>query len=266
VTAVLDRDLVVVSGPDTFSFLQSLVSQDLDTVADGGWTHSLLLTPQGKIDSEFRLVRRGPEEAWLDVEAGFGAALGASLNRFRIRVKATVEDRSEGWGMVAAPGAEVRALDGGFSFGDQAIGPRAALEALEVPGALDAAGYERWRVESGIPRLGAELDDSVIPQEALLDRDAVSFSKGCFLGQELVCRIDTRGHVNKYLRRLRAEGAGPLAVESALSADGKAVGSVTSSVGDVALGYVRREIEPGARLGAGDVTVLVEEIHPSSGS
>jgi folate-binding protein YgfZ len=259
VTAVLDRDLVVVSGPDTFSFLQSLVSQDLDTVADGGWTHSLLLTPQGKIDSEFRLMRRGPEEAWLDVEAGFGAALAASMRRFRIRVKADVEDRSAGWGMVAA-GAELPAPDGGYSFGEEVVGPRETLEGLDAPGALDAAGYERWRVESGIPKLGAELDDSVIPQEALLDRDSVSFTKGCFLGQELVCRIDTRGHVNKYLRRLRPEGAGSLAVGDELSADGKAVGSVTSSAGDVALGYVRREIEPGARLQAGDVTVLVEEI------
>jgi folate-binding Fe-S cluster repair protein YgfZ len=100
----------------------------------------------------------------------------------------------------------------------------------------------------------------------LLDQDAVSFTKGCFLGQELVCRIDTRGHVNKHLRRLRVEGAGSLAVGDELSADAKVVGAVTSSAGDVALGYVRREVEPGARLQSGSAEVLVEEIHPSSGS
>src|SRR5262249_57984270 len=93
---------------------------------------------------------------------------------------------------------------GGFAV----VGPpatvaaaRNGLAAAGVPG-CSADAFETLRIEAGVPRQGFELDDKTIPQEAFLERDAVSFTKGCFLGQELVCRIDTRGHVNKYLRRL----------------------------------------------------------------
>jgi folate-binding protein YgfZ len=93
-----------------------------------------------------------------------------------------------------------------------------------------------------------DIDDKTIPQEAFLERDAVSFTKGCFLGQELVCRIDTRGHVNRFLRRItNIEGDWP-GRGSEIVVGGKVVGELTSvappdlAVG--ALGYVRREVEP----------------------
>ena len=97
--------------------------------------------------------------------------------------------------------------------------------------------------------MGADLDETTIPQEAFLERDAVSFTKGCFLGQELVCRIDTRGHVNRCSRSLRATRPAPAAGGAELVADGKVVGTVTSSaVGSggapIAIAYVRREVEP----------------------
>ena len=106
--------------------------------------------------------------------------------------------------------------------------------------------------------MGADVDEKTIPQEAGLDATAVSFTKGCFVGQELVCRIDTRGHVNRSLRRLRAAG-GVLAVGSDLVLDGKVVGQVTSSAGDVALAMVRREV-PDGMVEAGGVGVTVETI------
>jgi len=108
--------------------------------------------------------------------------------------------------------------------------------------------YEAARIAAGVPRLGLDVDAKTIPQEASLERDAVSFTKGCFLGQELVCRLDTRGHVNRYLRRLTvAQGASaPRGAE--IVAGDKAVGTVTSAAGSVALGYVRREIEPPAEV------------------
>ena len=84
---------------------------------------------------------------------------------------------------------------------------RASCEAGAVE--IDADAYEALRVEAGVPRQGFDIDETTIPQEAFLERDAVSFTKGCFVGQELVCRIDTRGHVNRLLRRLRADA--PLA-------------------------------------------------------
>src|SRR4051794_3239838 len=95
-----DRGFVTVTGPDTYSFLQALVSADLDPLADGDAVHSLLLAPQGKLDVDFRLLRIGPEEAWLDCAPGFGAQLATSLTRFRIRVKAEIADRTDEFGML----------------------------------------------------------------------------------------------------------------------------------------------------------------------
>jgi tRNA-modifying protein YgfZ len=254
--SVLDRDLVVVHGTDAFSFLQSLVSQDLDPVGDGEAVDSLLLSPQGKLDVVFRLVRVG-EEAWLDCDAGFGAQLAASLNRFRIRVQAEVDDRSGGWGMVAVRGGDGAAPpDGclGFANGD-VIGPVVSLEAIADRG-LDVDAYERWRIEAGVARLGIDVNEKTIPQEASLERSAVSFTKGCFLGQELVCRIDTRGHVNKYLRRLEVIGADRPDVGAEIRFGDQVVGAVTSvTPADggpvVALGYVRREVEVPAEVSIG---------------
>ncbi len=254
---VLERDLVVVAGPDTFSFLQSLVSQDVEGLADGAVVDSLLLSPQGKLDVAFRMVRRG-DEAWLDCDVGFGAQLAASLDRFRIRVKAEVEDRSDGWGMVSVRSAVPSAAPTGcidLRNGD-VIGPMTMLEGLATPGALDADGYERWRIESGVPKLGVDVDAKTIPQEAFLERSAVSFTKGCFLGQELVCRIDTRGHVNRYLRRLDVIGFERPEVGAEIRLDDKVIGSVTSVTPVdggpvVALGYLRREIAVPAEVTIG---------------
>ena len=279
-----ERGAVLVTGPDAWSYLQSLVSADLDTVGDGQGVHSLLLTPQGKLDVDFRLLRVG-DEAWLDSDPGFGEQLAASLNRFRIRVKCDVTDRTGSWGSLAVrgPGAVdvASALDvevpaaphAHVAFGDavvvrvpwpggdgfDVVGPRStvasAADRLTAAGvaASSSDAYEALRIEVGVPRQGYDLDEKTIPQEAFLERDAVSFTKGCFLGQELVCRIDTRGRVNKYLRRLTAiEDERPPRGAEILSGD-KVVGTVTSSVASAdvpgaALGYVRREVDPPAEV------------------
>lgn len=259
---ILARDLVTVTGPDTFSFLQSLVSQDVEGMADGDVRRSLFLTPKGKVTSVFRIARVG-DDAWLDVEAGHGDELRTAIERFKLRVKAELTAPAEPWGMVAfrggsapdAPdGAVAIPVDGGVDL----IGPRSVLEAVDGPDALSADDYERARIEAGLPKLGAELDESTIPQEAYLDLDAVSFTKGCYLGQELVARIDSRGHVNRLLRRLR--GDGELAPGADVIVDGKVVGAVTSAVPGVALGYVRREVEPGATATVDGADVTVEAV------
>jgi folate-binding protein YgfZ len=237
-TYPIDRDLVVVRGRDATSFLQSLVSQDLDALAVGTSAHSLLLQPQGKLIVDFFALHRADDEWWCLCERGFGALLADGLARFKIRVKVEIEQRET---------SAVAVLGDSAPF----------TVALDVEPTRDAADYERARIEAGVPRMGADLDDRVIPQEAFLDRDAVSFTKGCFVGQELVCRIDTRGHVNRYLRRLRGNG---LATGDELTLDGKVVGQITSSVGDVALGYVRREVESGATVDVRGTTATVEAV------
>jgi folate-binding protein YgfZ len=293
-----DRGAVLVTGSDAWSYLQSLVSADLDTVGDGEGAHSLLLTPQGKLDVDFRLLRVG-DEAWLDCDPGFGEQLAASLNRFRIRVQCEVADRTGSWGSVAvrgptaleaatalgvevpaAPHAHVPCDDavvvrapwpGGDGF--DVVGPpgtaAGAVERLSAAGVpvCSAEAFDAMRIEAGLPRQGFELDEKTIPQEAFLERDAVSFTKGCFLGQELVCRIDTRGHVNKYLRRLtNLEAAPPPGAE--IVAGDKVVGTVTSSTRGAALGYVRREVEPPApvelRWDGGAGPAVVEAVPASA--
>jgi folate-binding protein YgfZ len=117
---------------------------------------------------------------------------------------------------------------------------------------VDPVAYEAWRIEQGIPVQPDDVDDTTIPQEAFLEQDAVSFTKGCFIGQELVCRIDSRGHVNRFLRRVAdIEGNWP-PVGADIVVDGKVVGALTSvapaELPTGALGYVRREVEPPAAV------------------
>jgi folate-binding protein YgfZ len=281
------RGAVLVEGPDALKFLQSLLSQDVEALADGQGAHALLLQPQGKLDTDLRLLRVG-DAAWLDCEVGRGEGLAASLRRFKVRIKADLEDRTGSWGCLTLRGPEVAAtleaaggpalpgeLHAHVAFGwqtgvtrlvraDWPGGPPGAdlvgpIEELAgVWSALVAAGftpagltaYEAARVRAGVPRQGLDIDEKTIPQEAFLERDAVSFTKGCFLGQELVCRIDSRGHVNRLLRGLRIDPGGiattPPAGAGIVVGD-KEVGALTtvarSEDGVLALGYVRREVE-----------------------
>jgi folate-binding protein YgfZ len=151
-------------------------------------------------------------------------------------------------------------------------GARDALLAAGVP-SIEPDAYEVARIEAGVPRLGVDVDERTIPQEAFLDRDAVSFTKGCFVGQELVCRIDTRGHVNRHLRKLRLDRASVPERGADVIVDGAAVGTVTSATpapdGALALAMVRREVEPPAEVAVrspgGDLSARVESL-PGSGS
>ena len=271
---LVDTGLVVVHGPDATSFLQSLLSQDLDPVRDGEGVEALLLQPQGKLVAPLFVLRVTAEEWWCVGDAGSGAAVADGLRRFRIRVRVDIDDRSDasarcsvhdsdgavvlGVELPQTAGSHVgwrdaRVVRGIWASAPEAIdvvGPRPTVEAARdalvaagyVPG--DQAGYEVARIAAGVPRLGCDVDERTIPQEAFLERRAVSFTKGCFLGQELVCRIETRGHVNRYLRRVRAER--PFEAGADVVVDGKVVGVVTSAAGEVGLAMVRREVEPPA--------------------
>jgi folate-binding protein YgfZ len=300
--------VVVVSGRDATSFLESLVSQELTGVTAGQGVRSLLLTPQGKLDVTLRALCIDSDEWSLDCDTGYGEQLAASLRRYRIRVDAEIEDHSDDGDLLEVRGheavprvaalAQVDIPDASNShvlWGDRRIvrsdwptmqgvdvlGPTPAVR--EARDALLGAGvepfapgaYEAARIEAGVPRLGVDIDERTIPQEAFLERDAVSFTKGCFLGQELVCRIDTRGHVNRHLRLLRADGDTVPPEGAEVLVDERSVGAVTSSAmvpgaaRIVALAMVRREVEPPAdarlRWPDGDLSVTVEAL-PGSGS
>jgi len=268
--APVARDLVIVEGPDATSFLQSLVSQDLETIEVGASAHALFLQPQGKLLVDFYVRHEAPDTWWCVCESGFGAALAEGLSRFKIRVKADVRRADvtalavRGARPPEVPGAHPVAVEWSGAPAFDVLGDAGAIAAVragvDLP-VVDDASYERARVEAGVARQGFDVDDRTIPQEAGLERSAVSFTKGCFVGQELVCRIDTRGHVNRNLRRLRAvEDRADLPRAAPVRFDGREVGAITTGAGSVALAMLRREVEPGSRVEVDAQAAVVEAL------
>jgi tRNA-modifying protein YgfZ len=268
--------LVEVGGPDACTFLQSLASQDLDGMAIGEARHSLLLEPQGKLVADFIAARVGDETYWLRCEQAVAPQLAAGLARFKIRVKVDIIDRSVDHEAIALRGpnstaAAVTLREGveridasrpGFS-GVDLIGASSALDSIDL-GTIteaDVDALEVARIEARQPRQPADIDERTIAQEAFLDESAVSFTKGCFLGQELVCRIDSRGRVNRTLRRIRFAQSVPVGADVRFG--DKTVGTVTSAavsprLGPIALATVRRECPSGADITAADIAGTVD--------
>ncbi len=256
----LARDFVRVAGPDATPFLQGQLSQDVAGLGAGASTWALLLQPQGKMVALLRALRLGDDELVLETDAGFGPAVTDRLNRFKLRVKADLDPLD--WRCVAVRGpASHEAVDHGTGTvvvadwpglaGADLVGPSAAAPAAVPSCSLEA--YEVVRIEAGIPVMGRELDESTIPAEAGVVERSVSFTKGCYTGQELVARIDSRGgNVPRRLRGLVLAGAAP--VGATLRAGGKDVGTLTSAAFSpglgafVALAYVRRAVEPPAEV------------------
>jgi len=265
-----DRDVVRVTGPEAETYLQGQLSQDVTALPEGGSTWSLLLQPQGKLVAFVRVYRRSSDEFFLDSDAGVGAAMVERLLRFKLRTKAEVEQLD--WQAIAVRGPQAvtpkpaasgdGALAVPFRWGalngyDLFCPAPFRLDQLALPAAVRARGeaYEAARVEAGFPRHGAELDERTIPAEAGLVTVAVSFTKGCYTGQELVARIDARGsNVARHLYGLLLTGPGQpgATLYEAPEADEaeKAVGSLTSVAwsprsGWVGLCYVKRGLGPG---------------------
>jgi len=289
----LGRDVVRLSGPDAVAFLQGQVSQDVAALDVGMSADSLILSPQGKLDALVRVTPTAADAVVLDVDAGFGDAVVARLERFKLRVKVAVEPLV--WRCVAlrGPGTEAVAAAGrvppGASLalryewngveGIDLLGP-----APEAPPGVRPCGAEAWeslRVEAGIPVMGAELDERTIAAEADLLERAVSLTKGCYTGQELVARLDARGNrVTRHLRGLVVRtlpgGVDRVPVGAELVAGDKGVGSVTSAAWSpmlqchVALAYVHRNVsvgdhvELGTEAGPADAEVRVLPMVPQS--
>jgi len=261
-------ELVWFGGSDAIRFLNDLISQEIGDMEPGTVRRSLLLTPQGKLD-HIIWVLRGVEEVGLSVDAGRGEDLVAKLGRYRIRVDVDIElSPLERWLVVGPFGGDPEGWTGDRSalIADVSwsnvvrtlvVGQRPDLPLLEVD------DYEVFRIEAGEPLVGIDVTDATIPQETGLVGETISFDKGCFLGQELVARLDSRGgRVNHHLRILRFDGSVPETGKAVIK-DGEQVGSMTSWAGEVGLGLLRRSVEPGESVTVEERRALVEAVPES---
>jgi folate-binding protein YgfZ len=223
------RAFLRVAGPDAADYLQRMVSNDVEALGAGEACEALLLTAKARVIAPLRIVRRGADDFLLLTEPELGERVRTELVRMRFAAKVEIEpEEHESWLVLG---------------GDEVLDERPAGDEV---GEED---LERWRIESGIPRWGREIDDRVLPAEAGLDETHVSFSKGCYPGQEPIARQRYRGKVNRKLRVLDVEGEAAPGDELLL--DGKKVGRITSAVQGLALGYVRVEVPADAQLELG---------------
>lgn len=288
------RGVLSVSGPDAAKLLHGLVTNDVLALRPGAGCHAALLTPKGKLRAEMAVLRTSEDELLLDCEPALAAPLAGILSGYVPFSRSALAELTgetavlqlEGpaaAGVLARAGlpeppapayshveasiegsavrvARVsRAGEPGFAL----LAPRAAagrlLDLLVAHGAerRGAELLEAGRIEAGLPRWGAELDEAVLPNEAWLERTAISYTKGCYLGQETVARLRTYGHVNRHLVALLFPLGSSVVPGAAVRAGEETVGKVTSAVDSpwrgrrVALAYVRREHEaPGTLLTA----------------
>jgi len=234
----LSRGYVRVAGPDAADFLERMLSNEVETLAVGEARQALLLTPKGRIVAPLRVVRESEDAFLLITEAELAEVVSSALMRARFAARCEIA---------------VMPLRGYLHLGDPGSGMRVedyGVEAWETweEAEREAAGLEELeplRIEAGTPAWGKELDETVLPAEAGLEETHISFTKGCYPGQEPIARLHYRGHPNRRLRRLSVESASP---GDEITCEGKAVGLVTSAVPGKALGYVRREVPDDAVL------------------
>jgi len=220
------RAFIRVAGPDAADYLQRMVSNDVEALAPGESCAALLLTAKARVIAPLRVLRRAADDFLLLTEPELGDRVRAELLRMRFAAKAEIEpEQHESWLVLG---------------GDEVVDER-------PPG--DEIGedeFERWRIEAGIPRWGREIDETILPAEAGLDETHISFTKGCYPGQEPIARQRYRGKINRRLRVLEVEEG--VAPGDELFYERKKVGRVTSAAEGVALGFVRTEVPARATL------------------
>jgi folate-binding protein YgfZ len=239
----LRRGYIAVAGPDAADFLERMLSNEVVSLRPGREARpALLLTPKGRIIAPLRVVREGPESFLLITEAELAEPVAAALLRARFAAKCEIAVKPwQGYLHVGTdPGEGIPNDDYGLEAWESWSEKE---QKADEPDALEAL-----RIEAGTPVWGKELDETVLPAEAGLDQTHVSFTKGCYPGQEPVARLHYRGHPNRRLRVLEVADA---SAGEEIVHEGKAVGRVTSAVPGRALGYVRREVPDDAALEIG---------------
>jgi folate-binding protein YgfZ len=278
------RGKLALSGAGAKEFLQGQVTNDVAGLEPGTGCYAAFLTPKGKMLGDMRVLDTG-DALLLDCERIALQELFNMIRRFSLGFEVELHKRTLERGLVSVFGPDVvvgvpesehahllarvgdvavRAIrtDVGLDLLCDAIDLEALKRALAMP-ELSEENAERVRIERGRPRYGIDLDDTVIPQEAGLNERAVSFTKGCYVGQETVARLFYRGKPNRSLRGLRLSA--PVDAGAMLRLADKPVGQITSvacspTLGSIGLGFVRREAPVGSVLVVGDNGTTAEVV------
>jgi folate-binding protein YgfZ len=288
-----ERGKLLVTGADAAEYLQGQLTSDVEALEPGDGQYAALLDRKGHMQADMRVLRLGPEEIWIDTEPEALAATLRHLTMYSIGREVAVADVASERAILSLIGPRAFELSGGAVLPEHAseagtvagvehvaVGSRggvdlivAAAEADRLHAALLEAGavevgaeaVEILRIEAGVPRFGAEMTTETMPAEAGIVEDAVSFTKGCYIGQETVARLYYKGKPNRHLRGLRLSAA--VEPGAALRLGEKEVGrlggaAVSPAFGPIGLAILRREAEPGADLAVGEdgVTARVVDL------
>jgi tRNA-modifying protein YgfZ len=294
-TGVVDRSArakLLVRGTEALDYVQGQITNDVEALAPGEGCYAALLDRKGHMRADLRVLRIADDELWLDAEEVAREPVLRHLEMYKIGREVEVEDASAASALLSAigPGAgdvtavgplspehahrEIElggvacravATDLGIDVIVAAADSAAVREALADAGAVEVseAAAEIVRVETGRPRFGAEMTEATIPAEAGINERAVSFTKGCYIGQETVARLHYKGKPNRHLRGLRLEA--PASAGESIRLGEREVGTVGSAclspaLGPIALAIVRREAAPGERVAIGDREVAAEVV------
>jgi folate-binding protein YgfZ len=285
------RGKLLISGPDAAEYLQGQLTNDVEALGPGDGQYATLLDRKGHMQADMRVLRLAAGEFWLDTESGALEALRRHLEMYKIGRDVEVADLTAERAIVSLLGPRsveiagtaplpehscervtvhgVECLAAGTRHGLDLIADTADAsrlrEALTGAGAVavEPRAADILRIEAGTPRFGAEMSSATMPAEAGIVEDAVSFTKGCYIGQEPVARLHYKGRPNRQLRGLALSA--PVEAGSPLRLGEREVGRVGSACvspahGPIALAIVRREAEPGAELAVGEDEVTARVV------
>lgn len=288
----VDRGQLLVSGPEAAEYLQGQLTNDTEALQPGDGHYAALLDRKGRMQADMRVLRPGePPDLWLDLEAeGLQAAL-RHLQMYKIGREVEVRDAGDEHALLSLIGPRAVEIAGSAALPENACetvvvggteclavgtdegidlfvpsGERdRARDALLAAGAVEVSpeAAEIIRIERGRPRFGAEMGTETMPAEAGIVESAVSFTKGCYIGQETVARLHYKGKPNRHLRGLKLSA--PAAAGAAVRLGEKEVGKLGSTalspaLGQVGLAILRREAEPGATVAIGEDGVTAEVV------
>ncbi len=254
-----DRAKLRVTGPDRIRFLNGQLTNDIANLKPGISVYACALSAKGKLSGDL-FVTPLKDALLLDYEPALRDSIPARLEKYLIADEVELEDVTEQFALFHLSGAELPdaippectvTMSNRFAIDGKDLLLPATLKNVVPKLVNDAAvtdsKLEEFRIEQGIPRWGTELSEDVIPNEAGLDERAVSYTKGCYLGQEIISRIKSLGHVNRHLRGIRLTGGSDLQPgDKLVPEDGKPIGTVTSAYksdrlgGWIGLAYLRR--------------------------